>query len=773
MTVDKPTAPVKDHDPSRSLQLRIKEVHDELRELVKDRGNERLRELWRDWDPRLQDIIHEAKQRPEVAISLVGGMGTGKSTLLNAIIGACVLPVNAMKACTSAICEVAYSEGPYRVRVEFVSREAWQREVDQLLADFRDTSNPGGEPEGTEEATQITEAVRNKLWTVYRPSDESDPETFSVHDRHEPAEITEALDAGQMTFSTEDLDELGQIVERYLDSGHRFWPIVKSVSISGPFDSLRDGAKIIDLPGINDPNEAREQVTKGHIKNCRFVWILYHIRRGPTKDITNLMKSDDFLRQIVMDGRADALTFIGTAADDYGLLGPAVKQFKLPKTASELDVILARNEASKEQVKSLLGGLASELARAAHESSEAAAKVRQQLISSRVFTVTASEYMQLTGLDSGSPAGCTDVAQTEVPALVDHLRLLCATHGVAAHRRALENRVRGVLDEIRQEARSEQAAILSRVAINQKDRERIRKAVNAAQDSLGREVKSTKAHLIQALAADQAVLEQRLKQAADRARHGLDKTFQKWRGLPWATIKATCRKGGKHDGTSGRSDFPADLAEPILDGIAFAWLDFFGDKLTNTLEKWSGQLLLAFKDFGSELARSVRGVAGDLAEITKTLDSSLVTIERILKEILSQTRGGMDRKILETQRTLYEKVPSQIRASMRRAFDKAAQESGAGMKERMVKILTDHASSVAGVMFDHAREDILTGVRDLTAWLEKEFEKMMDAVYRSAGLAAHNLVSNPLSEDEEVLAAELSRLEEFATVVERLEGSRA
>ncbi len=28
------------------------------------------------------------------------------------------------------------------------------------------------------------------------------------------------------------------------------------------------------------------------------------------------MQSEEFLRQIVMDGRADALTFVGTAADD-------------------------------------------------------------------------------------------------------------------------------------------------------------------------------------------------------------------------------------------------------------------------------------------------------------------------------------------------------------------------------------------------------------------------------------------------------------------------
>src|SRR5262249_12562443 len=150
--------------------------------------------------------------------SFVGGTGAGKSTLLNALIGARVLPVSNMRACTAAICEVAFNDGPYQARIEFVSREAWSREVNLLLADLRDTQevassdNNGGEP------AQISRAVRDKLWTVYRPAIDADPSRFNPLSLEEPAEITQALDAGFAKYQTGDLKDFRKFVARFLDS---------------------------------------------------------------------------------------------------------------------------------------------------------------------------------------------------------------------------------------------------------------------------------------------------------------------------------------------------------------------------------------------------------------------------------------------------------------------------------------------------------------------------------------------------------------------------
>jgi len=73
-------------------------------------------------------------------------------------------------------------------------------------------------------------------------------------------------------------------------------------------------------------------------------------------------------------------------------------------------------------------------------------------------------------------------------------------------------------------------------------------------------------------------------------------------------------------------------------------------------------------------------------------------------------------------------------------------------------------------MFDDSREAILGGVRGLGDWLAREYDTMIGAVTRSAGLAAQNLVAGESSMTEEALAEEQATLADFASVVDRLDG---
>ncbi len=138
------------------------------------------------------------KKRPEVAISFVGGTGAGKSTLLNALIGARVLPVSSMRACTAAVCEVVYRDGPYKARIEFVSRESWEKEIALIHAELRDSEELADEDRDSDEPRQMSRAVRDKLWSVYKPEGSKDPNTFDPFRLVEPQEVKFALDHGQL-----------------------------------------------------------------------------------------------------------------------------------------------------------------------------------------------------------------------------------------------------------------------------------------------------------------------------------------------------------------------------------------------------------------------------------------------------------------------------------------------------------------------------------------------------------------------------------------------
>ena len=246
------------------------------------------------------------------------------------------------------------------------SRESWQKEIELLLADWRDATSGNGDGQGGDNCLEMSRAVRDRLWAVYKPSDDADPSAFNPSKLVEPPEVAEALNNGVADFKSVDPGEFRKLVAKFLDSKHRFWPIVKSVTIRGPFDPLRDGTKIIDLPGINDPNDAREAVTRTHLKTCKFVWLVFNIKRALTKATINLMQSDDFLRQVVMDGRTDSLTFVGTASDDVDL-ETGIEEFGLDEEAVLGHVIAARNSAVRKVVVSQLDDLAIRLANLASE----------------------------------------------------------------------------------------------------------------------------------------------------------------------------------------------------------------------------------------------------------------------------------------------------------------------------------------------------------------------------------------------------------------------
>ena len=673
--------------------------------------------------------------------------GPGKATLLNALIGARVLPVSNMRACTAAITEVAFCEGAYRAKVEFISRESWEAEVNQLVEDIR-INLRFSKMEGSDESYGISKVAMDKLRTVYAP--EKDPADFDPLKIEEPREITKALDAGFIEIESPDLKDFRKQVAQYLDSKHRFWPIVQTVSVQGPFENLKDGAKLIDLPGVNDPNEAREAVTKQHLKTCRFVWIVFNIKRALTKDISNLMQSDDFCRQIVMDGRADALTFVGTASDDIDI-DSAIDEFDLDEDAEVVEIIKARNAEVRHVIEDQLGELALRLAQLGQASPEKTKELSTKLKSSRIFTISAREHLRLSGLARTKDATFDVPEDTEVPSLIDNMRDVCGRFGIEAHIQSLNKQMDLLVEEIKSEIAAQRAIIQNQADITNKQREELSAAVKSARDFLKRDLEDSRDRFKQGLDSGVELLGERIKRAVDRARIELqENTIRKWEKTHHGTLGAVCRRGGKYTGSTGLNDFPADMCKPILNGIAFAWSEFFGDRLRQSLDKWADRLRRNSTDYRVRLSENVISTTKLPENITKSIERVFETTEKVLSELVEQVKSEMDNKITEKQRTIYERVPEQVSAHMQEAFETAGQERGPGMKMRMIDVLKQHASEVSELMFDDARDALLGGVRGLNDWLNDEYTKMAESVRNSAGLAADNIVSgnSDLSEDK-------------------------
>lgn len=747
------------------FRQRTGRIYKQLNEFISSRGTERLIAQWPEWQERFRLLFKQCQELPEVEISLVGGTGAGKSTLLNALIGDRVLPVSNMKACTAAISEVSFAEGNYRGRVEFIPRQSWEGEVALLQLDLRDSRFDDFEDANDVRLT-ISRTAIDKLRTVYQSAPEVEKEDFDPLNLVEPPEISLALDSGVIEFEKASLPEFRKQIAIYLDSKHRFWPIVKSVTVQGPFAALHDGAKLVDLPGINDPNETREAVTRNHLKTCRFVWIIFNIKRALTKDMVDLMQSDDFLRQIVMDGRADTLTFVGTASDDIDAES-GIEEFGLDPDAEFAEIVAARNVAVRKVVLDQLDELAARLARLAKESEEAT-RLAAKLRASKIVTVSAREFLRMEGLARTNPAGLSHSDETEIPELKRHMLHICKSHGIEAHITSLDRQLNLLVDEINRDIQSQRAMLLNRAEISERQRQETKAAVQAANTFLSKNLKDSRERLAQDLEAGHTLLAERIRRAVDRARHELDEaTIRRWGKTHHGTVKAVCRRGGAFVGALGRNDFPSDLCKPIMDGIAFAWSDFFGEKLRLVLEKWTDRLRSNAEDHH----RALRGILDSMDELPTGAPDRLLsmfeTTQRVLSEVFSQAALEMETKITEKQRTLYEHIPTQVKANMQDAFTLAAAESGSGMKQRMIEILSEHAKKISQVMFDEARDALLNGLRGLNDWICSEFQKMTKSVDRNATLASDDLIGSEIQRTNEYIMQHEQILDELDLIIEQ------
>ena len=96
-----------------------------------------------------------------------------------------------------------------------------------------------------------------------------------------------------------------------------FWPIVRKVTAEGrDWTALRTGATLVDAPGVNDDNGARDRVVKEYLKNADSVWIVSNIKRAVNDRTAKDMLSESFRRQLLMDGQYGQIVFVATQSDD-------------------------------------------------------------------------------------------------------------------------------------------------------------------------------------------------------------------------------------------------------------------------------------------------------------------------------------------------------------------------------------------------------------------------------------------------------------------------
>ncbi|KAF7302064.1 hypothetical protein MIND_00773100 [Mycena indigotica] len=354
-----------DYTPEGVLEYCSRTAHKTLEEALETLELEpRRRVIWR------RDLTKmRSSGDTRTIIAFCGGTGVGKSSTLNAILDANIVPTSGIQACTSVVTEIAYHTKPtIDADVSFLSRDEWKAELEILLSDLVEDN---GSLKPTTDLKSDAGVAWLKVHAVY-PTIDTSQLILMTPDQIISSNIEiEGILGSSREISTPNYKKFRHEINKYIDANdHRrgkdtpkkkrkdkrkkdrvtemegataredpekgdqepkpndvveeqsdpvaLWPLIRGVKVRTSSPVLATGAVLVDLPGTEDANAARSSIARQYLKKADCVWILSPIHRAVDSKVARDLLGEAFRTQLKMDGgyNADTITFVATKCDD-------------------------------------------------------------------------------------------------------------------------------------------------------------------------------------------------------------------------------------------------------------------------------------------------------------------------------------------------------------------------------------------------------------------------------------------------------------------------
>lgn len=640
------------------------------------------------WEQRAQDILGQSQQDSGVAIALLGSTGVGKSTLINAVLETDIMPTSSYQACTAAALEITYApRKTYNAIVEFISQADWEQEIQNFIEEVSSgyyEDNPLGQS-----------PVPDKIWSLYQVGEQLDKTNLQLDDLLDilrqplPAAAVEAFREREKIFSYKDARILRRQIEGFLAPNGRYWPIVQSVKIKGPFELLREGIHLVDLPGLNDPNAAREEVTRQYLKKVGFIWLVFDSKRPLPKNMTNLMQNEVFLQQLIMDGKTAALTLIGTQSDN---ILPALERenLQLPEDVADIEVFHIRNERVEERIRQQLKELSLGFNQAALKGPyrEPLEHINTLLQQAPIFTLSATEYLCLSGMVPQAARLLSKTSQTQIPALRQHIQEIGSHYGLKIRKKALRSQFDALKADV---MRTIQVFNLKRDLKKRSgaDKQSIIKKLQRSEVTFNRLLQSESTDFYQKLEQEAQTLTSRWTTDFGNPSDLFAPVLAQWHAYQWQSLLKAVQSKGRYTSptTKTRVDLIETITTPLVDRLALSWNEFFSQQLPQQWRHLSEHLTAGCQSMVSSVHEEASQVATTMPELQAVLTTIANTTDQALKEHIQHRYQVIRNLLKQHQQSATGILEAILNQHMQPSFTEASNCAGSGVKNAILTIL--------------------------------------------------------------------------------------
>lgn len=661
----------------------------ELRERLLDApaDDEATDEAIEELEKRLDDLEQRAAEL-STSIALLGDTNAGKSTLINALMGGSVLPKSGVGVGTASMTSLTYHpDDSFVAEIQFATRGELTQQCMFLLDNQALESADGGVDM---EFVEMLDAVGRRLARIYGDTLATFLESGQLGALREEPDVAAALGEGRRFIEATTAAELRSQLVDYVDSSGTSAQIVKHVEIRGPFDALRSGATIVDLPGLNDPDAHRTAVTQFHVARADLVWIVFPLDVGVARSLIRAIQTMLPLHELLLEGRSSRLAFVVTKCDHVDV-DDARKVGVDPSV--DLDGFLAaRRRLVERDLRDKLDLLVRPLRQ---QLGDVAGEAIARLQSAPVHFVSGLDHLKLHGHETGVPT-LPDAQHTNIGELTQRLEQLGAQRNSS-----------DALDELRRDLELTEAAIddlLDGVLVSEAkvdDEPDDPPAIQRFSTDVDEAANAFNRQLEAALEAMMSTADE----VADGSFDALDDVVEKWGQLSPKTLLATIQRDGLFVGHGGaRHDLNADVAESFFVSLYPAWTTFFEETLPSLIHEFQSELVDSTERALTELGATSAAVIAVHSKFFEREATTLVNRERV--EVIGAVIEAMREELRDAYRELARTAEPMTKQQVVRAVMEAVIEKQELLRDAVTDELDTWLTAIAESLDELVHDEI-------------------------------------------------------------------